>query len=170
MKKKITLLLVAFLGFMTSCNEDKNKNQQEMQNRESSEHLILLKEKIAAPFVGDVFDLGLDDALCYNILKEYFPKLNPTTAEITYGNDTYYLFAKDCSEENCVIMRVSLEVLDGDLYLNKNVAMGETCDGEPCSHCSFKDGGGCECHDIGNTGNPTGRCNHTITKLTPAEP
>lgn len=171
MKKKITLLLVVFLGLMISCNEDK-KSHEEIQKRQMNENVILLKEKISKPFIGDIFALGIDEELCYDVLKEYFPDLNPTTAEITYGNDTYYLFGKDCSEENCVIMRISLEVFEGDLYLNKNVAMGETCTGEPCSHCSFKDGGGCQCNDTHPNGNPNaGRtCNHTITKLTPANP
>lgn len=36
----------------------------------------------------------------------------------------------------------------------------ESCNGNPCSHCSFARGGGCDCND---TSRPDGHCDHSIT-------
>lgn len=171
MKKELIMCCVAVLTVFVSCNKDTSQKEQNQSNyRLPDEEIILLKENITEPFVGRISDLGLDSNLCYDILEAYFPELNPSEPEITQGEDgTYYLFAKDCTEGDCAIMRVSLEVSNRNLYLNRSLAIGETCTGNPCQHCTFKEGGGCKCNDTDPNypSNPsTGKCNHTITRLT----
>lgn len=61
---------------------------------------------------------------------------------------------------NSVNIRVELGLdSNNDLWVSAS-GDTETCSGNPCSHCKFASGGGCECNDQNNFN----KCDHTITK------
>ncbi|RYG28966.1 MAG: hypothetical protein EOO01_38935 [Chitinophagaceae bacterium] len=74
----------------------------------------------------------------------------------------YFLEGFGSNGSNSRAARINLDV-DGSSNMKLLVSMqmmGESCNGDPCSHCYFKQGGGCGCKNAKGFE----RCNHNISK------
>lgn len=81
-----------------------------------------------------------------------------TEVDEIYIEGSFYIRKGRTPEKDCRTSRTEVEEVDDFLMMRLN-GVTETCSGKNCSHCAFKDGGGCTCKNIGQ-----GICSHTITK------
>ncbi|MFT4061689.1 MAG: hypothetical protein QM642_04945 [Edaphocola sp.] len=95
-----------------------------------------------------------DDNL--NVLfKNVFANSSTSSYTITAEDGKFYVNSND----EKTIYRIELHQNGTNLELLSMVA-GESCNGDPCSKCSFASGGGCSCSGILN-----GKCNHSISRV-----
>jgi hypothetical protein len=100
--------------------------------------------------------------------QHFFPAFNGTTFEIKAFDSTFYLHSNgyivsDDGDTNAIAYRINLTfgITNNILILESSTNLvGESCTGNPCSHCKFKKEGGCECESNWLSG----VCNHTVTK------
>ena len=101
----------------------------------------------------------LEDVVVHITSSEIDPMIlddvRATDHEVT---DEYFIRKGEDIWGNCYVQRFPIVKSGESVYLRMG-AKGETCAGVNCSHCAFKDGGGCECKNSLNT------CNHTITRV-----
>lgn len=83
-------------------------------------------------------------------------------AEVVNSGDTWYLERRTSEGEDCVTERISLAAREGGLAIVPGVSVTESCAGQNCSACEFKDSGGCACVEP-VAGDGPSLCNHTIT-------
>ncbi len=60
--------------------------------------------------------------------------------------------------KDCILQRTELSLTEDGSYMLRVNGKGETCTGDGCSLCAFKDSGGCVCKKF------SGTCNHTISR------
>jgi hypothetical protein len=88
--------------------------------------------------------------------------------EILEMDGTHYLYSEgeqriyriNLEEKNRLVKRYVRGVNSSItiLIVSSTNLMGESCEGDKCSECSFASGGGCACGTMG------GMCNHTISR------
>lgn len=107
--------------------------------------------------------LMVDGKLMTDIINKRFDDgTRAEKIEIVQDNEKSYLIRQGFDEEkNCHISRtemISEEVNGMSVFMMRINGTTETCTGDRCSNCGFKEGGGCECKV------PLGFCNHTISR------
>jgi len=124
--------------------------------------------KDCEPTVCDSFDAlvvasMLDDELDFyphGLKLEFADGTDIETMDVVVDEQTkktYLIREGHYKGKDCRISRTEL-VDTGTIILLRMPGITETCSGKNCSHCSFKDGGGCNCQNSLNI------CEHTITK------
>jgi hypothetical protein len=88
-------------------------------------------------------------------IPRHFP--DKTKVESYDLKGDYLIRHGKAKSKDCWISRSEVVLRSGLLFL-KPGGVSETCKGKNCSHCGFKDSGGCECKNSLNT------CEHTITR------
>lgn len=96
-------------------------------------------------------------------LKPTFPDGTPIEVEeiVSYpGEKNLHLVREghDPKTKDCRISRTEIEPSESGYLFMRISGVTETCSGKNCSHCDFKQGGGCSCV------NSTNICEHTITR------
>ncbi len=81
-----------------------------------------------------------------------------TKVDKVYVEDEYLYREGHTSEKDCRLSRTKVELVEKHLMFRMS-GVTESCSGTTCTHCEFKDGGGCNCKNIAQ-----GICTHTITK------
>lgn len=109
--------------------------------------------------------LMVDGKLMTSIISDEFNDgTKAEQIEIVDDNGKAFLMRQGFDEEkNCHISRTEMiaENISGmAVFMMPIGGVTETCTGNKCSNCGFKEGGGCECKV------PLGFCNHTISRNT----
>lgn len=109
--------------------------------------------------------IGFNRSINTGLLKKEFEKGVPVQkvwTESSSEKSQIYLLRRGFDEnKNCFLSRSPLHVseIEGvNVVMLRMKGVTETCKGKGCSHCAFKDGGGCECKGSTNT------CEHIITR------
>ncbi len=164
MKSWLVLLFFSFFLIGSSCETTSKKP-------------VPPKPCPACPKGGDKILLSLGDEGIYTqMLKDTFSngvkisefwveKIEKVEKNKAKKPVTYFYRKGYDRKKNCIISRTPLDVrpIDGKdtiAYMMRMRGVTETCSGDGCSHCAFKDTGGCVCKKF------SGTCNHTISKNT----
>ncbi len=109
--------------------------------------------------------LMVDGELMTDIINDRFDDgTKAEKIELVTENEKTYLIRQGFDEEkNCHLSRtemISEQIGRTSVFMMPMLGTTETCTGDKCSNCAFKDGGGCTCKV------PLGFCNHTISRNT----
>jgi len=121
--------------------------------------------------IKNTLDLNIQKS---EILKMFDSELLTNTAiiysfSIVKNDETQKLYIVGIGKtknDNSIIIRSEIKISQSSSNTSKFASVleftgqGESCTGDPCTHCWFAKGGGCGC---GGTFS-TGKCNHTVSK------
>jgi hypothetical protein len=101
----------------------------------------------------------LKDSYLASLKKDFPDGTKIEKSEFRIEKNEIYLYREGhTAKRDCVISRTPVDSVDGFLVVNMRAQGTETCSGNGCDTCAFKDSGGCTCKTSTNT------CNHTITR------
>lgn len=136
--KKILFLII--LLFSTGCFAQ--EGQVAVQDNSGSWTITISNQDATAAFLN------------------FFADFDGSSFEIMEMDQTCYLFSKG----EHAVYRINLEVSTNFLQFATTGLTAESCSGVNCSHCVFKEGGGCDCQKTGDIMGESPYCNHSVSK------